>query len=113
MKKIIMVFLFVILSPIFVYANFDFNVYVPGNAGWVNSGVNISVGDTLTISATGLVSGASGVPLSDPPDGSGFGPANSNYLAPGLERYSLLGKIGDNPPFQVGSYEGQIRLEYS
>jgi len=79
------------------------NVYVPGNAGWVSTGTIINSGEFLVINASGFVSGALGVPPGDTPDGPGFGPGSSSYLAPGLERYSLVGKIGDNAPFQVGS----------
>lgn len=119
-KWILINFLILIFGSAFVYASTNFNVYVPGNAGWVNSGVNIHSADTLIISASGLVSGAYGVPPCDPPDGPGYGPANNNYLATGLERYSLVGKIANNPPFQVGSryiaisaYNGTLFLAYN
>lgn len=86
-----------------LFGNGSINVYVPGNAGWVSTGVIINSGEFLILNATGLVSAALGVPLGDTPNGPGFGAASSSYIAPGLERYSLVGKIGDNPPFQVGS----------
>jgi len=117
---LILLNLIVILYPASVISDTKFNVYVPGNAGWFDTAVAISAGDTLIITATGLVSGTSGMPPSDPPDGSGYGPANNNYLAPGLERYSLVGKIGNNIPFQVGSsysgvsnFNGTLFLAYN
>jgi|GEM_PF-3583325 len=103
-----------------LHASQSVNVYVAGNAGWVSAGATVAIGDSIKLTATGLVSGASGVPPSDPPDGRGYGPAGPTYLAPGLERYSLVGKIADNPPFQVGSnyrgksvYAGALYLAYN
>jgi hypothetical protein len=102
-----------ILMGFFVFASAysqdNFNVYVPGNAGWVNTNFSVNSGEQLTITATGLVSGTTGMPPSDTPDGNGWaGAAGPSYIAPGLTRYSLVGKIGNNQPFQVGSSFSEV-----
>ncbi len=101
-------------------APFDVNgvvVSVPGTAGGteninqpggavnalgtvpVNTGVFVPAGQSVTVSASGTYS--FGAPTG--PDGDG-GLADSQMLAPGLPRWSIIGRIGPGAPWQpVGS----------
>lgn len=82
------------------------NFWVDARAQWVDTGIDVTTDHWLSLTASGLASGANGVPPCDPPEGPGWGAADSSYLAPGLQRYSLVGKIGGTT-FQMASvYEG-------
>lgn len=75
-------------------------------SSWQSTGIQIESDDTIIISASGQVRYIVG------PDGSeGFcGPGGIEgdtsdpcYLAPGLPRHSLVGKIGSGEPFAIGT----------
>lgn len=87
-------------------------VVVPGAAGqlpppdsWVDSGISLSFGDDVSITATGLVSWDQGYnwagPDGDPswPSSNGF----DNPILPGAPVAALIAKIGGGPIFLVGS----------
>jgi len=85
---------------------------------WINTGFWVDEGDTLTIHAEGGIGFSSGSPATDGPDGQVGIPAEPHdvyyYVASNLNRYSLIGRIGDpgvppstrhrlGDPFNVGA----------
>jgi hypothetical protein len=81
---------------------------------WTSTGITYQAGQQIVISASGILNwftgGCNGKCISSP-DGLGSNqtcPATQNPLvAPGLKCYSLIGRIGNGEPFQVGScYSG-------
>jgi WD40 repeat protein len=86
---------------------------VPGRHEWTNAGVNLNVGDRLFIQAVGLVhvSPATAVgPAGDPactPLGD-YPTASATFPAPTLPCWSLIARVGDGPPFEVGSFTAVI-----
>jgi hypothetical protein len=82
-------------------------VAVPGNRAWVDTGVFVSVGDRVAISASGLISiGCGSCPDKQTPAGQPIRRLSHDdrpFAAPGLHLWSLVGKIGSSRPFEVGS----------
>jgi pimeloyl-ACP methyl ester carboxylesterase len=80
---------------------------VPGNRAWVNSGISVSVGDRVAISANGTVSvGCSSCPDAQGPAGQPVRRLAADgrpFAAPGLRLWSLVGKIGSSQPFEIGA----------
>lgn len=71
------------------------------DASPLDTGINFAVGDALNISASGLWNGGACGDLG-PDGGNCFG----NGL-PGINFYSLIGRVGDGSYFKIGSsYEG-------
>lgn len=87
-------------------------VPVSSSDTWTNTGVNVGEGDSISIEATGLVHfGPSPIDAVAP---AGLPAAacaaiteregrTRPFSAPGLRCWSLIGKIGSGPPFQVGA----------
>lgn len=85
----------------------EVSVVVPGTEQWTDTGIDLSIGDTVSIEADGAASpdvyneGLYG------PDGVPDRPSALIYNVEGLEEEnhnSLIGRIGEvGPPFQVGS----------
>ena len=78
---------------------------------WHASGICLEAGDRLELVASGAIA------LSEPsshegtPDGLIGIKASESYLAAGLDRYALVGKIGpDGRPFQVG-WQATLEVE--
>jgi hypothetical protein len=68
---------------------------------WVDTGVNVVTGDALHI----VVSGTIKISGSDPGTGPVGDPsctATGAYVAPGLPCYSVVARIGNGTPFEVG-----------
>jgi hypothetical protein len=80
-------------------------INVPANAGWVDSGVAVVTGSTVTFTATGLVAVALGETPYIDPDGNPWVPSTApGTLSPSVQRYALIGRVGANgTPFLVGS----------
>jgi pimeloyl-ACP methyl ester carboxylesterase len=80
---------------------------VSARAGWVDTGLTVSLGDRISVSATGLVSiGCNSCPDQQSPDGKLIRRSPSDdrpFLAPGLHLWSLVGKIGSSRPFEIGA----------
>src|SRR5687768_16400940 len=76
---------------------------VRGNTAWMNTGLAVSIGDRVTISATGIVSiGCSTCPEHQTPTGQPIRKLAGDdrpFAAPGLYLWSLVGKIGASRPF--------------
>jgi hypothetical protein len=90
-------------------ANSSVTVSVPAIQPWVDTGVFIHIGDSVSITATGTIQ----VGVSDPgttPAGSPgcVGTADNSikpgpFLGPGLACWSLIGRVGNSPAFEVGT----------
>jgi hypothetical protein len=90
------------------------DVPVPGNIMWSDTGIDVSIGELLSMSATGLTYAClplgSGCPM--PPDGWAPGIPRAQSLAPSLVAYSLVGRIGvGGTPFFVGSSHAATATE--
>ncbi len=74
---------------------------IAANLGWVDTGITISIGDLLDMTATGSASGGS---IFNGPDGDG-GPCATCIAPVPNSHYALVGRIGPGPgtEFLVGS----------
>jgi Domain of unknown function (DUF5011) len=80
-------------------------VSVPANQAWTDTGIDLTLGSNVTITASGTIKIAS----SDPgktPAGAPECSAPSDFVAPGLPCWSLIGRIGGGTPFYVGTAMG-------
>ena len=78
---------------------------VPSTQPWSDTGLVVVPGMVVTIAATGtILINLNGVPQT--PNGQGGTPGcigDASYIAPGLPCWSLIGRIGNGAPFEVGS----------
>jgi len=75
---------------------------VPANVPWFDTGIDVSAGQAVSITASGLASYKPGGPYATTP--AGLPSVDRNSLAPGLPVGSLVGKIGPfGAPFEVGN----------
>ncbi|HLH54182.1 MAG TPA: hypothetical protein VKY92_11270, partial [Verrucomicrobiae bacterium] len=84
------------------------NIAVPANRPWTPTGIQVRIGDDVTISAVGVIqtnlSGAKATPAGTPPDCMDIGKVNVPFVAPQLPCWSLLGRIGPSGSiFEVGA----------
>jgi hypothetical protein len=85
-------------------------ITLPGTAaGFQPTGITVSPAHPVQLDATGNIdygcnnfNGCAGNPDGVAPSGEVFPAADSSFLAPGLRMFSLVGKIGDGAPFQLG-----------
>ena len=86
-----------------------FRLNVPAYAAscaeaWHASEIKLEVGQHVAIRTTGAIALSNYSRLEGPPDGLVGIPAESSYVAPGLDRYALVGRIGpDGNPFLLGA----------
>ena len=81
-------------------------VSVAGTAPWTDTGLSVGSGDSVSITASGTIFIAGSDPGKTPAGAPGCIPTNSptdTWVAPGLACWSLIARIGDNPPFEVGT----------
>jgi hypothetical protein len=86
-------------------------ISVPGNQPWTDTGIDLNQGDQVTITASGTIkiepSDPGKTPAGDPscigPTGRKIDPTSETWLTPGLTCWSLVGRIGDGAPFQIGT----------
>ncbi len=79
-----------------------FTLSIPATQAWTDTGIDLAVGSSVNITASGTIYIAG----SDPgktPDGDPNCTAPSSFVAPGLHCWSLIGNIANGTPFQVGS----------
>lgn len=82
-----------------------FNVTLPANAAWINTGVKIETYDHVTITASGTVNTERGYAVSyNDPNGQRIICNFSNCLMRGVGFGTLIGRIGNGEPFRVGSH---------
>ena len=77
-------------------------ISIPATQAWTDTGIDLTVGSSVSITASGTIYIAG----SDPgktPDGDPTCTAWSSFIAPGLHCWSLIGNIANGTPFQVGS----------
>jgi hypothetical protein len=85
-------------------------ITLPGTAaGFQPTGLTVSPSHPVQLEATGNIdygcnnfNGCAGNPDGVAPSGEVFPAAGEGFLAPGLRMFSLIGKIGDGAPFQLG-----------
>jgi hypothetical protein len=84
---------------------------VPGDQPWTDAGLDLHEGDQVTIAASGTIKiakeDAGKTPAGDPscigPTGREIDPNSETWLTPGLICWSLVGRIEDGTPFQIGT----------
>src|SRR5208337_1127558 len=86
---------------------------VPSNGPWTDTGVDLNVGDTVSVDASGNVRFSAEIPSVGPSGDQPTCLVNPNprvpYVAPELPCHSLIGRIGlSGPIFEVGS-SGRFR----
>ena len=77
-------------------------ISIPASQAWTDTGLSLSKGDQVTITASGTIYIAG----SDPgktPAGDPNCTASADFVAPGLPCWSLIGRIGNGAPFEVGT----------
>lgn len=86
---------------------FEVSVIVPGTEQWTDTGVDLSINDTVLIEAEGAVTPAENRESLYGPDGVPDRPSARVFNMAGLEEENhngLIGRIGEaGAPFQVGS----------
>jgi hypothetical protein len=87
-------------------------ITVQGNQPWTDTGLDLAVGSSVSITASGTIKIApedpGKTPAGDPscigPTGRKIDPTSKTWLTPGLTCWSLVGRIGeDGAPFEVGT----------
>jgi hypothetical protein len=86
-------------------------ITVPGNQPWTDTGIDLNQGDQVTITASGTIKiepsdpgkTPAGAPSCVGPTGRKIDPTSETWLTPGLTCWSLVGRIGDGAPFQLGT----------
>jgi len=86
-------------------------VNVPARTQWTDTGVSVRVGQTLYFEASGRVRWGSN--RQDGPEGESGSPRNSNRPIPSRPAAALIGRIGDDVPFFIGSETVGIRVRRS
>jgi hypothetical protein len=76
-------------------------INVPATQPWADTGIDLSVGAHVTITATGSISPCGNCGSSGPDGLPGAVP--EQYVAPGLNFYCLVGRIGNGVPTKVGT----------
>lgn len=81
---------------------------LPGPQQWTDTGVTLSSGDRAVITAAGLLTGPAGqamTPAGDPSctPSAGYPDQSAAFPAPDLPCWSLVGRIGTGPVFEVGT----------
>src|SRR5262249_2965408 len=84
-------------------------VAVPSTRSWTETGITVRRGDVVAISARGQMHLGTGAIAAMTPAGIPWGAAcdrvlgaQSGWIAPGLDCWSLIGRIGTGKPFAVG-----------
>jgi hypothetical protein len=85
------------------------NVYA--HQQWTDTGINVRAGDTLRFGASGIVSWGPG--RRDGPEGEPGSPYNANRPMPDRPGAALIGRIGINEPFFIGSDTRSFRARSS
>jgi hypothetical protein len=86
-------------------------VNVSARAPWTDTGVNVRNGQTVYFEASGRVRW--GRDRQDGPEGENNSPRNPSRPIPGRPAASLIGRVGDDAPFFIGSDAEGIRVRGS
>lgn len=76
------------------------SVAVLGERPWTDGGVTVTAGMVVQITASGLIN--FGVAGRHGPAGDPSVVPDETFVAPNLTAYSLMARIGSNPPIQMG-----------
>jgi hypothetical protein len=90
-------------------ADSSVTVSVPGTAPWTDTGLSVRPGDTISITTSGTIFIAGSDPGKTPAGDPGCTAADSptdTWVAPGLTCWSMIGRIGNNTAFEVGTGTG-------
>jgi len=86
-------------------------VRVDAKQGWTDGGVNVNQGDRVSFHASGQIAYGRSAGQTAPPEGAGE--RRANYPAPNAPVGALLGRIGNGPPFVIGSQTDPIQMPAS
>jgi hypothetical protein len=86
-------------------------VNVSARTQWTDTGVSVRNGQTLFFEASGRVRWGSN--RQDGPEGENNSPRNPNRPIPGRPAAALIGRVGDDAPFFIGSDTEGIRVRGS
>jgi hypothetical protein len=86
-------------------------ISVQGNQPWTDTGLDLAPGSSVTITASGTIkiepADPGKTPAGDPnctsPKGQKKDPTSKAWLTPGLTCWSLVGRIENGAPFQIGT----------
>jgi hypothetical protein len=86
-------------------------VTVSARTQWTDTGVNVRNGQTIFFEATGRIRWGSN--RQDGPEGENNSPRNPSRPIPGRPAAALIGRVGDEAPFFIGSDTEGIRVRGS
>ena len=90
-------------------ADSSVTVAVAGAAPWTDTGLSVNSGDNISITASGTIfiagSDPGKTPAGDPTCTATDSPTDT-WVAPGLTCWSMVGRIGNNAAFEVGTGTG-------
>jgi hypothetical protein len=86
-------------------------VNVSARTQWTDTGVTVRIGQTIYFEASGRVRWGSN--RQDGPEGESDSPRNANRPIPARPAAALIGRIGDDVPFFIGTETAGIRVRTS
>ena len=86
-----------------VRSTFTATVTIPGPKPWTDTGIDVSVGTTVTVKAGGSISFAAGPNNNYTPNGLAGCVATEDMVAPGRTCYSLVVRVGNGSPVELGT----------
>jgi hypothetical protein len=86
-------------------------VSVEARQNWTDSGITVRSGQSIRFEATGKVRWGPG--RQDGPEGEHGSPRNQNRPIPNRAGAALIGKVGDEAPFFIGTDSAPIRMRSS
>src|SRR5438067_2155290 len=79
-------------------------VSVRAEQPWTNTGIDLPLNSTITVTASGTINVGGQHPIQGPSGNSACpDTAGTPLVAPGLSCWSLIGRIGNSTPFYIGS----------
>jgi hypothetical protein len=76
---------------------------VPGINPWTDTGIDVTAGQTISVTASGSINATVGPGNSFSPAGKTGCVAGESKVAPGLPCFSLVARIGNGVPLEVGT----------
>jgi len=84
-------------------------IAVPGNADWVDTGINVRAGDMVSFSASGQIQFGTGAGQVASVDGNPE-VRRTTYPVPAMSVGGLIGKVGRSAAFPIGANSNAIRM---
>jgi len=88
-------------------------IRVDATQQWVDTGIDVKAGDRVVFQASGQVSFARGAGQTASPDGNGSYRGGANYPEPTVPVGALIGRIGNNKPFGIGTQSQALPMPAS